>query len=284
MHKTILITGATGAIGSATAHELAKSGSTLVLLARNRIKVETLRKEILVKSGNPNIDILIGDLSSISSTKNAAGEFKRKYKRLDVLLNIAAIYKRDRIMTKDNLETMFATNHLGPFILTTELLDLLKQSSPSRIINLTAPSTTELKFWDLQGDAEFSSLNAFGATKMMNLLFTFALAHRLQRTGVTSNAFFPGLTKSDLTKEMPVMLRTTIRLASRQPQRPALMLAHLSLDPVYQYANGKFFKYNGKEIHGSSYAYDVDTQNKLWQISEELRQAAAIREIAKKAA
>ena len=111
MKKIILITGATGVIGGATALEIAKSGATVVLLARNKSKLENLKKEISQKSGNKNIDVHVADFSDISSIKNAAKEFKQKHNQLDALINVAAIYKSKRVVTKDKLELMFQTNH-----------------------------------------------------------------------------------------------------------------------------------------------------------------------------
>lgn len=272
MNKTVLITGVTGTIGRATAFEIAKSGATVVLLARNRIKSEWVRSEVSKKSGNNNIDILVTDLSDISSVKDAVKEFKQKYKRLDALVNVAAVYRSKREVTKDNLELMFATNHLAPFILTNELLDLLKVSNPARIITVTAPSTTKLNFDDLQGEKKFSALNSFGGSKMMNLMFTYSLARRLEGTGVTATALHPGLVKSDLTKEMPSILKYILGLMAGKPDKAAKMLCSLAIGSKYSNSNGKFYKFNGKEIKSSTYSYDKELQEKLWTISKQLSQ------------
>jgi NAD(P)-dependent dehydrogenase (short-subunit alcohol dehydrogenase family) len=272
MNKTVLITGVTGTIGRATALQIAKSGATVVLLARNRMKLEWVRSEVSKKSGNNNIDILVTDLSDISSVKDAVKEFKQNYNRLDVLVNVAAVYRKKREVTKDNLELMFATNHLGPFILTNELLDLLKVSKPTRIITVTAPSTTKLNFNDLQGEKKFSALNSFGGSKMMNLMFTYSLARRLEGTGVTATALHPGLVKSDLTKEMPSILKYIFGLMAGKPDKAAKMLCSLAIDSKYSNSNGKFYKFNGKEIKSSAYSYDKELQEKLWTISKQLSQ------------
>lgn len=270
MKKTILITGVTGAVGGATALEIARTGAAVILLARNKIKLENLKQEISEATGNNDIDIIVADLSDISSVKNAVQKIKQKFNRLDALVNVAAIYKSKRILTKDNLETMFATNHLGPFILTNELTGLLIASKPSRIITVTAPSTTKINFENLQGEKKFSALTSFGASKMMNLLFTYALSKRLKNSGVTACAFFPGLVKSGLTKEMPFLLKFLFRLKASKPDRAAKMLSRLAIDPMFSTTNGKFFKFNGKEIKSSAYSYDSDIQEKLWKISEDL--------------
>lgn len=283
MNKIVLITGATGAIGGATAFEIAKSGETVVLFGRNKNKVEKIKYEISEKTGNNNIDILIGDLSDVDSIKNAVKEFKQKYDRLDALLNIAAIYKKDREVTTSNLEKMFATNHLGPFVLTNELLDLLQASKPSRIITVTAPSTSKINFTDLQEEKNFSPLHAFGASKMMNLLFTYALAKKLKGTGVTAAAYFPGITKSDLTKEMPFFIKQFLRLIASKPERAAYMLSRLAINPMYQNSNGRFYKYDKREIPSSPYSYDPIVQDKLWEMSQQIEKLVSTREVPQEA-
>jgi NAD(P)-dependent dehydrogenase (short-subunit alcohol dehydrogenase family) len=165
---------------------------------------------------------------------------------------------------------MFTINHLAPFVLTTRLTDLLKASKPARIITITAPSVTKLNFDDLQGEKKFSALNAFGASKMMNLLFTYSLARRLEGTGVSASALHPGLVRSDLTNEMPSILRNITRLMSGKPDNAARMICSLSIGANYPDINGKFYKFSGKELRSSAYSYDKELQDKLWLISEQL--------------
>jgi len=268
--KTILLTGVTGSVGKATAFEIAKSGATTVLLARNSTKLEALKNELIEKTGNKNIEILVADFTDVQSIKAAAKEFKAKHDRLDSLVNIAAIYRRHRELTKSKLELMFATNHLAVFVLTNDLLDVLKTSSPSRIVTVSAPSSTKLNFDDLQGVQNFSSFGAFGASKMMNLLFTYDLARRLEGTNVSAMALHPGLVKSDLTNKMPGALKLLFKMMSSKPDKAANMLSLLALDPAYEKSNGKFYKFNGKEIKSAAYSYDKDVQEKLWTLSEKM--------------
>jgi NAD(P)-dependent dehydrogenase (short-subunit alcohol dehydrogenase family) len=269
MKKTILITGVTGAIGGATAFEIAKTGATVVLLARNKNKLEQFKKDLVHKSGNNDIDIIVADLSEIASVKNAVTTFKQKYNRLDALVNVAAVYNGKRETTKDNLEAMFAINHLAPFILTNGLLDLLKESK-GRITTVSAPSTTKLNFDDLQGIKKFGALSAFGGSKTMNLMFTYAIARRLQGTGVTATVLHPGVVKSDLTTEMPAILKFIFGLFAGKADKAASMLTALATDKKYENVNGKFFKYDGKELKSSNYSYDQALQEKLWTVSEQL--------------
>ena len=269
-HKTILITGVTGSLGKPTAIEIAKTGAGVVLLARNKTKLEEVKKEVVEKTGNTNIEILVADLTDVHSIKAAVQEFKRKHDRLDALVNIAAVYRRNRELTKSGLELMFASNHLAVFVLTNELLDVLKASAPSRVVTVSAPSATKLNFDDLQGEKKFSALGAFGASKMMNLMFTYDLARRLEGTGVSAMALHPGLVKSDLTKEMPGALRLLFKLISGKPAKPAKMLAKLATDSAFEKANGKFFKFDGSEMTSAPHSYDKGQQEKLWSMSQDL--------------
>jgi NAD(P)-dependent dehydrogenase (short-subunit alcohol dehydrogenase family) len=189
---------------------------------------------------------------------------------LDALVNVAAVYRRNRELTKSNLELMFATNHLAPFVLTNELLGLLKASAPSRVVTVSAPSSTKVNFDDLQGEQKFASLNAFGASKMMNLQFTYALARRLEGSHVSAMAMHPGLVKSDLTNEMPGFLKFLFGIMSSKPDKAAAMLTRLALDPKFEKSNGKFYKFNGKEMKSSAYSHEQEPQEKLWALSEKM--------------
>ena len=118
-------------------------------------------------------------------------QLKKDYSALNALINVAAIFKAKRFENSLGYEYMFATNHLGPFVLTLELMDLLKAGKPSRVVTVSAPSFTKINFDDLQWKKKFSAgfMGAFGASKMMNLMFMYALARRLEGTGVTTSIF-----------------------------------------------------------------------------------------------
>jgi NAD(P)-dependent dehydrogenase (short-subunit alcohol dehydrogenase family) len=268
--KTILITGANGAVGSATSLEIAKSGATTILAGRNKQKLETLQKDIIQKSGNKNVDILLMDLSDSSSVMNAVNEFKTKYQKLDALINTAAIYKGKRETNKKGLELMFATNHMGVFTLTNGLLEVLKASGSARVITVAAPSSTKLNFDDLQGQNKFSAFQAFGASKMANLLFTYQLAKKHNADGITAIALHPGLVKSDLVNEMPGLLKFFLGLISTSGEKAAKTLFKLALAPEYKNAGGKFFDFKEKELKSAPFSYDTNAQEKLWKLSESL--------------
>ena len=263
--KTVLITGATGAIGKATAMELAKQNCNLILLGRNTEKLRVLKADISQATHNHNIEFIHADLSEPKHVREACDEIKKKYTSLDALLNIAAVFNAKREENTDGHEFMFATNHLGPFVLTNELLDLLKAGKPARIVTVSAPSTTKVNFDDIDSRQKFSPgfFGVFGATKMMNILFTYALAERLKGTGVTTSVFNPGLVKSELTNDMGAVLKFIINLMAGKPDKAAKMLAELALDEKWQNSNGTFIDFKGKDTKSSAYSHDKEVQEKL---------------------
>lgn len=181
-------------------------------------------------------------------------------------------------MTVDGFEEMFAGNHLGPFLLTNLLLERLQAAvqadGSAHILNITAPSTVPLNFDDLQGEREFNSLKTFGATKMANLLFTFALARKLENTGITVNAIHPGLVRSSLMKEAFTPLRLFSWLMSGSPNKAVENILPTLVAPEFERTTGKFL-YRGKEIDAPPYAYDHDVQQRLWDVSESLTDLAS---------
>ena len=267
--ETFVVTGATSGIGKAVAYGLATTGQTVLLVARDKGRGEAARAEIQGRTQNPDLKLFLGDLASLASVREVGLAIASQYPRLSVLVNSASVVKRDRHVSPDGFELMFATNHLGPFLLTDLLLDALKAGGEGRILNITAPSTVKPNFDDLQSERKFSSLNAFGATKMMNLLFTFELARRLEGTGVTANAIHPGLARSNLMNESNALVRWIAWLASAPPERRAESIVQVATAAEFADVNGKFL-HEGKQIEASAYAYDREAQARLWEISAEL--------------
>ena len=267
--KVCLVTGGNAGLGRATALGLARSGATVVLACRDGARGEAARREVAAATGNDAVDLLVVDLSVQRSVRDMAAAFAGKYGTLDVLINNAAVFTNRRTLTPDGLETMFATNHLGHFLLTNLLLDRLRAGAPGRVVAVTAPSTTRLDFDDLQGARRFSALTAFGASKMCNLLFTFELARRLAGTGVTANAFHPGLVKSNLMQEAPAPVRWLSRLLSASPERASEALVAFAASEEAGSSTGKFYK-GRKTIEADPYARDQEVQRRLWEVSAQL--------------
>ena len=274
-NKVFVITGATSGIGRALALDLAKTGETVVIVARDAERGKATLEEIGLAVPNANLDLQLCDLSVLSSIRNLAEILKSKYPAIDVLVNNASVYKRKRTVTVDGFEEMFAANHLGPFLLTNLLLETLQAAvqtnGSARVLNITAPSTTPLNFDDLQAERTFTSLNAFGATKMANLLFTLELARRLENTGITVNAIHPGLARSGLMKEGFFLMRLLTRLAASPPEKVTGAIVQAAVAPEFAKTTGTFL-HNGKEIEVPAYARDRTAQQRLWDISESLTQ------------
>src|SRR5256886_5444950 len=191
--RVLLVTGANSGIGKATALGLARLGGTVVMACRSATRGEAARQDIVRDSGNSKVYLEIVDLASEDSTRSFAEEFKRKYLRLDVLINNAGVYTPHREVTPDGLERTFEVNYLSGFLLTHLLLDLLKKSAPSRIVNVSssAHSGGTIHFDDLQGERRYGGFGAYGQSKLAQILFTKELARRLQGTGVTVNSCHP---------------------------------------------------------------------------------------------
>jgi NAD(P)-dependent dehydrogenase (short-subunit alcohol dehydrogenase family) len=264
--KVCLITGGNGSLGKATSIALAQLGATVILACRDKERGDKVKADVILATKNSNVELILVDLSSQESIRQMAATFIEMNDRLDVLINNAAIYKSQREMTPDGLELMFATNHIGPFLLTNLLLDKLKTSAPARVLVITAPSTTPLDFDNLQGEQRFSSLHAFGVTKMCNLLFTYDLAGRLDGSGVTVNAVHPGLMKSSLMREAHLAMRWLTQLTSTAPTKVASWLVYLASAPEMAGVTGKFFK-DGKAIESNQYSHDQVIQRQLWDVS-----------------
>jgi NAD(P)-dependent dehydrogenase (short-subunit alcohol dehydrogenase family) len=271
--KVCLVTGASSGLGKAIASALARRGATVVLACRDQARGEAARADIISATGGLDVDLVLVDLSQQSSVRHAADIVIAKYERLDVLVNNAAVYVPRRTTTPEGLETMFATNHLGPFLLTNLLLDRLKASAPARILVITAPSTTQLNFDDLQSEQRFSPLWAFGATKMANLLFTYELARRLEGTGVTGNAVHPGIVKTNLMRGAPLPIRWLSRLGAMPPEKAAVAIADLAASRDVDAVTGKFFK-GMQVIESSPYSHNQDVQHRLWDVSAALTHLA----------
>ena len=265
--KICLVTGSTSGLGKATAFALAQQHTTVILGCRDKQRGEAVLAQIKAASPTANVDLLLLDLSVQQSVRTAVTEFENRYDHLDILINNAAVFKRHRTLTADGYETMFATNHLGPFLLTNLLLERLKASPAARILTITAPSTTKIAFQDLQAEQKFSALQAFGASKAANLLFTYDLARRLASTTVTVNAFYPGLVKTPLMREAPVPLRWLNPVFGQSPDLVAQSVVYYASSPDVEAMTGLFFNKGRKPIDSSPYTRDQAVQQRLWEAS-----------------
>ena len=273
--RVCLITGANSGIGKATALELAKLDATVVIVSRDKDKGEAALLEIRTMSGNKDVDAMVADLSSQDSVRELAHDFKGRYKRLRILINNAGTILPRRVQTVDGLEATFATNHLGHFLLTNLLLDVLKASTPSRIINLTSTAhfaAVGMDFDDLQGEKNYNGYHAYSQAKLANVLFTYQLARILNGTGVTVNCLHPGIVRSGYGKDQGGMFSILVRIGGplmRSPEKAAREAVYMATSPELEGITGKYFS-KGKEERSSDQSYDTGMAEKLWKISAEL--------------
>ena len=265
--KICLVTGSTRGLGKSTALALAQQHATVILGCRDKQRGEAVLAEIKAASPAATVDLLLLDLSVQHSIRTAVREFENRYDHLDVLINNAAVFTRQRTLTADGYETMFATNHLGPFLLTNLLLQRLKAANSARILTITAPSTMKIAFEDLKAEQKFSALYAFGASKAANLLFTYDLARRLASSNVTVNAFYPGIVKTPLMREAPAPLRWLNPVFGQSPEPVAQSVVYYASSPEVQAMTGLFFNKGRQPMGSSPYTKDRAVQQQLWEAS-----------------
>ena len=264
LHPVVVITGATGAIGSATAALLVRRGARLLLLSRPSDRLDAMVTRLDVDNRVTAVEL---DLSSFASVRAAARQISREVTHVDALVHTAAVLAANYEQSDDGIELMLATNHLGPFLLTNLLRDRLAEGS--RVITVAAPSSTRVDIDQLMAKDQFSALRTFGATKAANLMFTFELARRAKRWDVRAYAYHPGLVRSDLMREAARPIRLLTRLVSRAPGRAGEDLAELATSPAFESTTGWFFK-GGRRIEPPKSTLDVEAQRNLWTRSAEL--------------
>jgi NAD(P)-dependent dehydrogenase (short-subunit alcohol dehydrogenase family) len=283
--KVIIITGSNSGIGKRAAVGLAKTGATVVMACRSKERGSRALAEVKSESDSDLVELILIDLSSQRSIREFVNKFQEKHDRLDVLINNAANFKlfvKGPITTEDGIEEVFATNHVGPFLLTNLLLDLLKSSAPSRIINVSTkglilyPRMT-IEFDDINAlkRKKYTVRHAYYHSKMAHLMFTYELAKRLEETGVTVNSVRVANVKIDKErlKDLPKYLRMVYSMKRRfgiTPEKMAETYIYLACDPEVEDITGKLFSEKNKPVKSSKRKYDEEVWQRLWELSEEM--------------
>lgn len=276
--KICLVTGATSGIGKATSIGLARRGAAVIVAGRNRHKCERTVNRIKLATGNGRVEYLVADLCNQKEIRFLAEQVHDRYPHLDVLINNAGAKFASRRQTADGYEMSFALNHLSGFMLTHLLLDLLKKNDNARIINVTSgahKTCPGVRFDDLQGEKSYYGKHAYSQSKLASILFTYALAGRLQGTGITVNAVHPGGAATGFCKNngmagwlkhilAHIMAGNLITAATA-----ARTILHLAASPEVQGVSGKYFV-KQKPVPSSPASYDMDAAERLWAISIEL--------------
>jgi NAD(P)-dependent dehydrogenase (short-subunit alcohol dehydrogenase family) len=282
--KTCLVTGANSGIGKETALGLARMGAQVVLVCRNEEKGRQALEDIRRETGSSQLDLLIADMSSFESVRAVAAQIHQRYSRLDVLINNAGTAVARRTLSTDGIEMTIAGNHLGPALLTLLLLDLLKSSAPSRVVNVSSEAHRGARF-DLnspqpaapndgqprRGFGPPASLKLYGQSKLMMNAFTFELARRLQGTGVTVNCLHPGVVATNIwPKDAPLIFRMIMAVAKPfmlTPKRGAETSLYLATSPEVVTVSGQYF-IKSKRADSSPLSRDPKVIARVWELTE----------------
>lgn len=269
--KTVLISGGNSGIGAAAAQALAERGARLVLACRDLGKAERVRDGIATRSGNEDIHVLPLDLASFASIRELAASVQQRFERLDVLINNAGLFPAQKILTEDGFEAQFGINHLGHFLLTHLLLDLLRASGPARVINVTSMMHRfgSIDFASFRGETAYSPWRAYFQSKLANLLFSNELARRLTGTGITSNALHPGGVKTDIMRDASPTNRLFSQLFFNSPERGARTSVYLASSPEVEGVTGGYF-IACKARRPAPVARDEALARRLWEESADL--------------
>lgn len=276
--KVVIVTGANTGIGKETVWELARRGAKVYMACRDMKKCEETREEIVIETKNKYVYCRPCDLASLKSIRDFVNIFKTEEKKLDVLINNAGVMRTPKgLKTKEGFEMQLGVNHLGHFLLTNLLLDYLKNSAPSRIINVSsvAHKRGKINKEDLNSDKNYDASDAYAQSKLANILFNNELANQLKDTGVTVNAVHPGIVDTDLTRHMgfysswfaSIFVKPIVWPFVRSPRQGCQTLVYLALDSEVEKITGKYFC-DYKETEVSNTATDASLGKWLWKVSE----------------
>ncbi|XP_012682095.1 retinol dehydrogenase 14b [Clupea harengus] len=277
--KTIIVTGANCGIGKATAAELLKLQARVIMACRDMQRAEEAAVEIKKTAGPDHGEVVLKhlDLASLKSVRNFCEEVIKEEPKIDVLINNAGIYQCPYTKTEEGFEMQLGVNHLGHFLLTHLLLDLLKSSAPSRIVVVSSKlyKYGQINFDDLNSTTNYNKAFCYSQSKLANLLFTGELARRLDGTGVTVNALTPGIVRTSLGRHIhiPLLARPLFKLASwlffKSPLEGAQTPLYLACSPDVEGLTGKCFANCEEEVLQPK-ATDDQAAQRLWALSEDM--------------
>jgi NAD(P)-dependent dehydrogenase (short-subunit alcohol dehydrogenase family) len=277
--KNIVITGGNDGIGFFTSLELAHLGVNIIMVCRDQTKAELAVEKIKLLTGNQNIKFVIGDLSKQKSIHQAANEISTLAPKIDVLINNAGAVFNSFIKSEDGYEMTFATNHLGHFLLTGLLLKNLKNAQSPRIINVSSHShfRGKIRTESFTSPCGYTLMGAYDQSKLANVLFTFELAKRLEKTAITVNCLHPGKVKTNMGKKAlngSLSTNLLIKLMSIfqvlfgiSPREGAKTTVFLASSSDINGLTGKYFS-KCKVYKSHPAAQNTFLREELWQISE----------------
>lgn len=285
--KVIIITGANNGIGFENTKEFARKNATVIMACRNLSKGQKALEKVKNNVPDGQIELMELDLANISSIKRFATSFKEKYSKLDILLNNAGIMMVPYRKTADGFESQIGTNHLGHFTLTALLFDVLKQTSGSRIINVSSEGHNfgEMDWNDFMFEKKYGRVKAYGRSKLANLLFTYELDRRLKAKNipVLALASHPGTANTGLGDHLFGPVKFFLKpivffFIAQSAYKGSLPSARAAVDPDVK--GGEYFGpkgFLGTETRGSptmvqsnEQSHNLEDATILWEKSEEL--------------
>lgn len=273
--RVCVVTGANSGVGFETSVELAKHGAHLVMVCRSPMRGEAARVRIEAVAKGP-VDLIIADLSCLEEVRKLGRTLLDRYPKIHVLINNAGQYNTQRLVTVDGFEAVFAVNYLAPFLLTHLLLDRIKASAPSRIINVNSKGHQfgGLDLNDLHWKKrKYRGLKGYGASKTAGIMFTRELARRLQGTGVTVLAVHPGEVLSNIGLNNGVVYKTFRKVVIDRMLKPTSLageaLYYLAASPEVESRSGRYFNMTHLE-KPFPHALDRSVARTLWLVSEQL--------------
>lgn len=273
--KTVLITGATSGIGLAASRELARRGAKVVMVGRDPIRTtEAVNdiKRLIEKEGGGEVSHLLCDFSSFDEIRRLDDKFRSRHDRLDVLVNNAGGVSKTRRLSQDGIEMTFAVNHLGYFMLTTRMIDLLATSAPSRVVSVASVGhrSGTMDFNDLGYEHGYKIMRAYSRSKLANVLFALDLARRVEGTGITSNCLHPGAVDSNIWSGAPwyaqPIIKVLRKLAFISVEKGGSYIVDLAANPAFEKVNGKYFE-EGVMKDPAPLARDGALARRLWEVS-----------------
>ena len=279
--KTVLVTGATSGIGLEASVALARQGARVIMIGRNQAKTEAARADVASRSGSKEVSYLLADFASQASVRALANAVRSQADRLDVLVNNAGGVNKARTVTADGIETTFAVNHLGYFLLTNLLLDLVVKSAPARVVTVASVGHRRgtLDFEDLGFErGGYSIMRAYSRSKLANILFANELARRRAGSGVTSNSLHPGSVDTNIWSGAPLWAKPIIQVLLRpffiSAEKGGERIVQLAASPELEGVTGKYFE-DGKAVDPAPLARDASLATRLWDVSARMVGLAA---------
>ena len=277
--RVCLVTGATRGLGKATALGLAQLGATVVLLGRDERLLAAARDDVSERSGNANVSIIVADLASFDAIRAGARELSARHPALHVLVHNAGVNPTRRKHSADGMDLTLAVNHLAPFLLTHELLPMLRRGATekgARIVTVVSMFERfgRIAFHDLQGERSWIGPLAYTQSKLANVLFTYELASRLAGTGITANCVDPGLVATDLMREhvlfRPRWLKAVWGRVLSSPEHGARAAIYAASEPTLETVTAQCFDRRGRPMRTSRQSRNATTLERLWRVSAEL--------------